>query len=125
MKSILILLAVIFPGLAMAENENVQCTSDSEEIAVVDVAYWFNGTYSEMMDSQDVPVNAVVVINWRKEVGPPRILDMTGVGNYSAKGPYFELVSAEPEATLFISAVASGSPSEFVYKGKKYDLNCN
>jgi hypothetical protein len=123
-KSIVVL-SLFLPLFAQAETEEFQCVSYSDEIVSLDVKYSFDGTYQEMMSKSDTPVEATVRVNMRLEAGPPFVYKMQGVGNYSAKGPYFDLKSADGKVSLFISAVASMSPSEFVRNQKTYEVHCD
>ncbi len=124
MKKFVLALSLFFPIFAQAVTEEFQCVSYSDEIVSLDVKYSFSGTYEEMMSKNDTPVEATIKVNMRLQAGTPVVYKMQGVGNYSAKGPYFDLKTADGEASLFIAAVASHSPSEFVRRQKTYEVHC-
>lgn len=127
MKKVVILLALLAPVFAQAENVKETCiTNDqAQEVVSLDVQYSFEGSFDEMASKIEVPVTAKVRMNMHLELGPSKIIEMNGTGVYSAKGPFFELSSADGKSSLFISAVASGSPSEFVFNGKKFEVFCD
>lgn len=121
MKKILVLAALLAPVFAQAENFETNCTSRDKSLALK-AEIEFEGSFSDMPNEAEA--QATVQILRRKGQTGSVSFEMSGTANSSAKGPYYEL-SAEDGTSLMISAPASGSPSEFTYKGKTSFVFCD
>lgn len=123
MKKMMVLIALFSPLLAQAEVAKSECISEDGRVKA-EIYYHFEGSFEQMAIAGEVEAGAVVKVYRKGVKAKPDVYIMKGMGAYSTKGPYFEM-KASDGTELFLSAVASKSPSELVIKDKVHFLYCD